>query len=147
MSYSVITRPVAKDQLLGALDKALAEAGLSDPEPHVSDHVATLLAPFPELALGVGRPEDHVQVQITGHANPGHEPVTGWADESITVTVRAVPADDVTDPAAEAREQFYDGLVIPAHPTTGLVGAPGEQITKVVTLPEPDDTPGFATAE
>lgn len=39
----------------------------------------------------VGRPEDEVSVSLSGHANPDHGPRDGWANETITITVRAHP--------------------------------------------------------
>lgn len=143
MTYSAITRPVPKDQILGAIDKALGEAGLSNPEPHVSAHIAAALDPFPELALAVGDPGDLVQVSITGQANDDdHGEV-----EVLSISVRSVPVAEAENDAVDAGP-----VEIPADPTTGLVGAPGDQTTRVVTLPhtgpaEPGDAFGFATAE
>lgn len=46
------------------------------------------------LAAVVGRSDDRVVVTMSGHANPGHAPRLGWANECITVTVSAVPASE-----------------------------------------------------
>jgi hypothetical protein len=43
------------------------------------------------LAAAVGRPDDQVLVNLSGHANPGHGPCAGWSDEAITISVSAVP--------------------------------------------------------
>lgn len=29
----------------------------------------------------------HFSVRISGHTNPGHEPVPGWANDSLTINV------------------------------------------------------------
>lgn len=44
------------------------------------------------LARAVGRPGDEVTVEFSGHANPGHGPREGSADEYIVVRVTARPA-------------------------------------------------------
>lgn len=43
------------------------------------------------LAHAVGRPGWQVGVNMVGHANPDHGSYTGWGEEFITITVRAVP--------------------------------------------------------
>lgn len=40
------------------------------------------------LAKAVGGDSDRMTISMSGHANPNHEPATGWADEMITVSVR-----------------------------------------------------------
>lgn len=153
MSYSFSTT-VPKDQILRGLDKAMAAAGLANPEEHVSDHLRAALATMPELACAVGRSTDEVLIVVSGHANPGHgEPLPGGAIESITVSVAAVPPD-----ADDRPEGSVHAAPVPEHPTTGLVGAPGDQATRTLTAPDPvdgdhDDPDGgpdpasFATAE
>jgi len=43
------------------------------------------------LAKHVGRLDDEIVVSESGHANPGHAPRQGWANETITVSVSARP--------------------------------------------------------
>lgn len=71
------------------------------PDPVLSDDVGSeqaeqLTAAREALAAlvgAVGRPGDKVVVTLSGHANPGHAPRPGWANECITVQVTAVPQD------------------------------------------------------
>ena len=37
-------------------------------------------------ALGDPKENDYV-VSISGHANPGHKPTPGWANDAVTITV------------------------------------------------------------
>ncbi len=39
--------------------------------------------------LGVG-PEDHISVQLSGHANPDHKPKEGWSPDTVYVSVLRV---------------------------------------------------------
>lgn len=83
-------------------DGAVAKDAIEVTQPNLSDvveaeqreqlDVATQVARA--LARVVGRPDDHVRVSMTGHANPNHAPRDGWANEMITVTVSAHPSDD-----------------------------------------------------
>lgn len=70
------------------------------PDPHLSPDVATeqheqyqvAMEVAEQLAKVVGRPGDKVIVTLSGHANPGHAPRQGWANEVVTVSVSAVPS-------------------------------------------------------
>jgi hypothetical protein len=96
MSWSTSTpEPVAKDAI------EVTRPTLSDyveAEQQAQLDAATEAARA--LAQVVGRPDDLVQVSLTGHANPSHAPRQGWADEMVTVTVSARPAStaDTSDP-------------------------------------------------
>lgn len=35
----------------------------------------------------VGDPEKKYKVMLSGHANPGNEPVAGWSNDSITISI------------------------------------------------------------
>lgn len=76
--------------------------GSIDPAvPQLSDDVAeeqgaqfeAALDAARKLAAVVGRPDDPVTVTLHGHANPGHGPRTGWANETVTVVVSACPTE------------------------------------------------------
>jgi hypothetical protein len=77
---------------------SIAEPVLSDiveteqTEQFEAAHEAALL-----LAKVVGREGDRVVITLNGHANPGHGPREGWANETITVQVSAIPQ---VEPAA-----------------------------------------------
>ncbi len=43
-------------------------------------------------------------VSMNGHANPGYQPVPGWANEMVNVSVRSEPAD--SDAVRYARENY-----------------------------------------
>ena len=46
-------------------------------------------------------------VSMNGHANPGYQPVPGWANEMVNVSVRSEPADsDAVRYAREAYERY-----------------------------------------
>lgn len=47
-------------------------------------------------------------VSLNGHANPDHEPVPGWANDAITVSVRSEPADS---DAARIHREHYERYV------------------------------------
>lgn len=44
-----------------------------------------------ELIKAVGGKKDMYYVNIAGHANPNHEPMDGWSNDHITITVSQVP--------------------------------------------------------
>jgi hypothetical protein len=87
MSWGTRTEePVAKD----AID--LDAPQLSDVvETEQGEQFAAALEAAKLLAKTVGRPDDAVLVTLNGHANPEHGPRPGWSNETITVSVSAVP--------------------------------------------------------
>jgi hypothetical protein len=98
MSYTYAAPLASKDHLDGDLHAAGAGAPtqFSDPDAAdaVSEHVTAIHEAAMRLAEVVGRPEDNVSVHVSGHANPGHGPRDGYADEMITLTVTAKPASE-----------------------------------------------------
>lgn len=88
MSWSSSTgEAVAKDAI------TLAEPALSDAvEAEQREQFEAAVEAAKALARVVGRPDDAVFVSVSGHANPGHGPREGWAQELISVTVSAHPA-------------------------------------------------------
>lgn len=87
MSWSTSTHePVAKSAIV------LAEPYLADTVAAESRHqYAAAVEAAKALAEVVGRVDDLVYINLTGHANPDHAPRDGWADETITITVSAAP--------------------------------------------------------
>lgn len=69
------------------------------PAPDPSEHAPTetgyqfaaALRAVADLCSAVGRPDDQITVNMSGHANPRHAPAKGWGNEYITVTVTAQP--------------------------------------------------------
>lgn len=80
------------------------------------------------LVDAVGRPEDEVSVSLMGHANPGHGPREGWANETITITVRAHPPGDEDAPEAKVEPEPVEPEFEPEpdspEPTTDDAGYP-----------------------
>lgn len=58
-------------------------------------------------ALGDGTDGRLFIVSLNGHANPGHQPTPGWANDMITVSVRSEPADsDAVRYVREGAERY-----------------------------------------
>jgi len=57
-----------------------------------NEQLAAAIEAAKTLAAAVGRPDDHVHLHLSGHANPEHAPYEGWSDETITITVSMRPA-------------------------------------------------------
>lgn len=102
MSYSFSVPPVLKADV-GAATAAECERQLADviapygtqPTDEIREHLKAATDAASELASAVGLPSDLLRVTIGGHANPGHGPTEGWADEMITVSIyvhRPLPA-------------------------------------------------------
>ena len=90
MSWVTRTDAVAKDVL------TFKAPTLSDVvEVEQGEQVAAAVEAAKLLVAVVGRPEDQVIVVLNGHANPGHGPRAGWSDETITISVSAVPKTEV----------------------------------------------------
>lgn len=67
---------------------------ITSPMPGLSDESLAQLAAAKLVATElvhtgrVGDPNRHTfNVTLSGHANPGHEPVHGWSNDCIAVTV------------------------------------------------------------
>lgn len=93
MSYSVSVPAGPKhdlvDRLAAAWQQATSAAQPSLPAEY-EDHHAAVAAAVPAIAMAVGRPEDHVEVTVSGHVNAMHAPSNGWADETLSVRVSVV---------------------------------------------------------
>ncbi|HEV8653286.1 MAG TPA: hypothetical protein VG276_28805 [Actinomycetes bacterium] len=105
MSWSLhvgTVRPATITAIEQAAGAALAElrakgpsyAGQFDaPETaqEVAEQVQAATSAAGQLLSGLGVVEE-VTVNLSGHANPGHQPRPGWAPDQVTVTVNAVEA-------------------------------------------------------
>jgi hypothetical protein len=98
MSYTAYIGPVPKSELTepdlaAALAEAIAPIAEANPDQAdaMDDHAKALAKALPELVAVVGPDDALVRVSVSGHANPGHEPVEGWADDAIHVDVVFVP--------------------------------------------------------
>lgn len=60
------------------------------PTAEVRDHFTAIVDAVTSLLRFVGRDDDTVRVTISGHANPGHAPADGYADEFIRVLVEVI---------------------------------------------------------
>jgi hypothetical protein len=96
VSYSfsapAATRGSLKSDLAAAGEAAVTSA--TDATVAVTDHVDKIREAVEILASAVGRDVDGVAVHVNGHANPDHAPREGWADEMITVSIRALPPNE-----------------------------------------------------
>jgi hypothetical protein len=66
------------------------EASEWQPAEEVRTHLAAVAAAASELASAIGLDSDELSVSVSGHANPGHGPKDGYADEWVTVSVVVV---------------------------------------------------------
>jgi hypothetical protein len=73
-----------------------AQFDQADTRQEVADQIEAGLGAAAVLLGGLGGDDEipeEVTVSLYGHANPGHQPRPGWANETITVTVTtATPA-------------------------------------------------------
>lgn len=60
----------------------------------VKDHLHSTIDAMFALGRAVGTPDDELSVTVSGHSNPHHSPVQGWADEFITISISRVKSDD-----------------------------------------------------
>jgi hypothetical protein len=91
MSYG-LSLSAAKADLADDTSAVVEAITAYDPPGPVVDearhHLTAVADVVGHLAAVVGTDEDFVDIHISGHANPNHQPAEGWADEFITVTVR-----------------------------------------------------------
>ena len=91
------------------INEAIDEAGIVGME---SDEHREQLAAAKEAAkaliasgvLGDGADGRLFIVRMNGHANPGHQPTPGWANDAVSVSVSSEPAD--SDPVKWANEAY-----------------------------------------
>jgi hypothetical protein len=95
VSYSLSVN-AAKAEIREAVEKAVddymptVEATEWQPTDEVREHLAAAVNAVARLADAVGQVSDTLAVSINGHANPGHAPAEGWADELVSVAVHRV---------------------------------------------------------
>ncbi len=86
MSWSVsatIEGGSAADELV-----ALREAALSQNSECGDQFDAAKDAAYMLVSSGVvGTPDKKYHITMTGHANPDHEPRSGWANDMITISI------------------------------------------------------------
>jgi hypothetical protein len=58
--------------------------------PEVDDHRRLAADAARAFVSQLGDGYGEVHVQVTGHANEGHEPAHGWSDDHVVITVQAV---------------------------------------------------------
>lgn len=56
----------------------------------VTDFKAAAVKLVEDFAALLGDGYGEVSVNVSGHANVGHRPTFGWADDCLTVTVQAI---------------------------------------------------------
>ncbi len=93
MSWSATTpQPIDKkhiETIVGQPQTSPDDVGAS-----YRDHLAAAIEAASILASAVGRDDDQITVNLSGHANPDHAPCRGWADEFIQISVSARPLPD-----------------------------------------------------
>lgn len=90
MSYSINVPAGPKHDLV---DRLIAASPVFDPHhTELQDHLSAVHAAVPAIAAQVGRPEDHVEVSVSGHVTPMHAPSGRYADETCMVCASVVRA-------------------------------------------------------
>lgn len=59
----------------------------TDPEFHQDQYEEALSALWALLRSGVLGHGKQVQVNMSGHGNPDHEPTAGWSNDSLTISL------------------------------------------------------------
>lgn len=79
------------DKVLDALEKTPVQ-GQDAKEEHVGEAVAAAIRALDLLIASdaVGEAGTTYSVSASGHANPDHKPVEGWANDTISVSITQV---------------------------------------------------------
>lgn len=96
MSYSLsVTAP--RTEVANQVDAEIVRyveeqvvPGGHQPVDEVQAHLDAVAETVARLATAVGRDEDTIAVSISGHANPGHAPTEGYAEECVTISLSVV---------------------------------------------------------
>jgi hypothetical protein len=93
MTYTMGTgnEPVGREEVRAMF---ITSVGPTEPEgvgEYYEDHKDAIQKAVTELLKVVGVPEDQVMINISGHANPGHVSLDGFADELIQISVYTSP--------------------------------------------------------
>jgi hypothetical protein len=90
VSWSFYVGPVDRDGFDTAIDdaRAAAQAVIEQNNPDGADQ-ADLAVELAKriVASGVVGAGGRVAASLGGHGNPGHRPLAGWANDTITVSV------------------------------------------------------------
>ncbi len=84
MSWST-TLEVSMDQNVAYQLEKHFEAG--NAREHGGPQIEAAIDAVLSLITVVARPQDKIQVNLSGHYNPGNEPVEGWADNLISINL------------------------------------------------------------
>lgn len=60
-------------------------------EPETTEQIQAALAAAEALSTAALQPTGYVTVTLAGHANPGHQPTQGWANDYVSVSVTQAP--------------------------------------------------------
>lgn len=101
-SFSIPTTPIADFDTAADAAQATYEAALAgnDVEQTAASKesataaVAAAKAVIASGVVGAG----HVSASISGHANPGHKPTKGWANDCINISISC--SDTYAEPTA-----------------------------------------------
>lgn len=74
---------------------------LPDADKATHDQVKAAQKAVAALIKAVGPKDSLYYVNMSGHANPNHEPVPGWANETITITVSVSPPVSLPTPESD----------------------------------------------
>lgn len=90
MSWSVSVSSVAAENAIGALQDNFTNS-YPEPTAEVKEQFAAAVEAL-RAALPTVQPDQLglVSVSANGHANPGHHKASGWANDSLSVSVYQV---------------------------------------------------------
>lgn len=83
--------PVSHDDAVKLQPDFSQFSNLEDAKSPERDQVKAAQKAVAALIKAVGGKDGQVYVTMSGHGNPGHEPVPGSGNETITVTVSVAP--------------------------------------------------------
>lgn len=92
MSWTVWATDVSLDNVEETLDKRFEELNPEQTVEMVEQFDDAVESVYMFISgASLGDPDTKkFNVSISGHANPSHEPATGWANDCITVSVNQV---------------------------------------------------------
>lgn len=105
MSWSIHTPEAVSAEDAAALTPDLSNYQLLEgAQKPTKDQIKAAQKAVAELVKAVGGKKDTYFVSISGHANPGHEPMPGYANEIISVSVSARPFVALPEPHPDDTE-------------------------------------------
>lgn len=93
MSFSLTIPETPVDDIEAAIDSAV-QYELTEATVETLDAVKAAVRSLVDSGV-LG--DDRVVGSVSGHANPGHKPTKGWANDCVTISLTAVgapPADE-----------------------------------------------------